>query len=68
MLKKILIGFLILIVLLIAAAIVIPILYKDKIISKAKEGINKSVNAKVNFGDAELTIISASAAPSWATK
>ena len=57
MLKKILIAFLILVLLLIAAAIVIPILYKDKIVAKAKEGINKSVNAKVNFSGADLTII-----------
>src|SRR5262245_25661755 len=57
MVKKILIIIGIIFLLLIAAAIIIPIVYKDKIIAKAKEGINKSVNAKVNFSDAELTII-----------
>src|ERR1041385_4469868 len=57
MLKKILIGLLIFVLLLIAAAIILPFVFKDKIVAKAKESINNSVNAKVNFSGADLTII-----------
>ena len=46
------------ILLLIIAAVALPFLFKDKIIAKAKEEINKSVNAKVNFGDFDLTLLS----------
>lgn len=57
MMKKILIATGILLMLLIVAAVFVPLIYKDKIAAKAKEGINKSVNAKVNFSSADLTII-----------
>ncbi|HYV94583.1 MAG TPA: AsmA-like C-terminal region-containing protein [Chitinophagales bacterium] len=55
--KKFLIAIAIIFFLIIAAAILLPILFKDKIIAKAKDEINKSVNAKVNFGKFDLTII-----------
>src|SRR6476659_2586344 len=55
--KKILIVIAIIFLLIIAAAILIPILFKDKIVAKAKEEINKSLNAKVNFSNFSLTLI-----------
>lgn len=55
--KKVLIGIAILFILIIAAAILIPFLFKDKIVAKAKDEINKSLNAKVNFSNFDLTII-----------
>lgn len=48
----------VILLLIIIAAIAIPFIFKDKIVAKAKEEINNSVNAKVNFGDFDLTIIS----------
>jgi len=57
MLKKIFLVLGILLLLLIAAAIILPFVFKDKIIAKAKDSINKSLNAKVNFSGADLTII-----------
>lgn len=56
--KKFLKIFGVLILLLFASAVALPFIFKDKIIAKAKEEINKSVNAKVNFGDFDLTLIS----------
>ena len=55
--KKILkISGIILIVLL-AAIISLPFLFKDKIVSKIKEEANKNLNAKLDFGDFDLTLI-----------
>ena len=48
----------IILVLLIAAIILLPIIFKDDIIAKVKEEINKNVNAKVDFGEFDLSIIS----------
>ena len=48
-------GFLLL--LFLVAAIVIPIFYKDKIVEVLKEETNKSLNAKVNFDDVELSLL-----------
>src|SRR5947207_1666461 len=55
--KKFLIIIAIIFILLIGAAILIPFLFKDKIVAKAKEELNKSLNAKVNFGKFDLTIV-----------
>ncbi len=55
--KKVLIGFLIFLVVLIASAIAIPFVFKDKIIAKAKEEISKQVNAKVDFKDIDLSLL-----------
>lgn len=58
MIKKILkwtgITILVLIVLIIAA----PFIFKDKIVAIVKEEANKNLNAKVDFGDFDLTLIS----------
>ncbi|MBK7966418.1 MAG: hypothetical protein IPK10_14815 [Bacteroidetes bacterium] len=56
MLKKILIGLGSFIVLLLAAAFILPIMYKGKIETMVKEEINKSINAKVDFSSYDLTI------------
>ena len=55
--KKVLVGFLILLFVLFASAFVIPFFFKDKIIAKAKEEISKQVNAKVDFKDIDLSIL-----------
>src|SRR5437868_5428781 len=57
MLKKIfyVIGGLLL--LIIIAAIAIPILFKGKIIARVKDEINKNIEAKVDFGDFDLSLI-----------
>ena len=57
MLKKILVGLGIFIVIILGAAIVLPIVYKDKIVALIKDEVNKKVNAKVDFGDFNLTLI-----------
>ena len=58
MIKKILKILGVIVILLIAAIIVLPIVFKDDIIEKVKEEINNNVNAKVDFGDFDLSLIS----------
>ena len=58
MVKKILIGFLILIVVLLAAVAAIPFFFKDEIVAKVKEVANENLNAKVDFGDFDISIFS----------
>ncbi len=57
MLKKIILIVVSIFVLLLIAAVVLPIIYKDKIISMVKTEINKNVNAKVDFKSFDLTLI-----------
>jgi len=55
--KKIL-GFLfVLLLLVVAALILIPMLFKGKILDFAKKTINEEVNAKVDFDDVNLSLI-----------
>lgn len=58
MLKKISIAIAALLVLIIAAAAVIPLFFKKEIDAKLKSSINGRVNAKVNFKDLDLTLFS----------
>ena len=51
---KIIFGFVIIIIL---AAVAIPYFFKDQIVAKIKEDINKNVNAKVEFEDVSLSLI-----------
>jgi hypothetical protein len=44
-------------VLLIAAAVAIPYFFKDKIIAKVKEAINKELTAKVDFKDVDISLL-----------
>ncbi|MBX7181724.1 MAG: membrane assembly protein AsmA [Bacteroidia bacterium] len=55
--KKILYGILIFIGLFIATLVALPFLFKDKIIAKVKEEANKRLDAKMDFGDFDLTLI-----------
>jgi hypothetical protein len=43
---------------LIVALIALPFLFKDKLVKMAKEEANKNLNAKVDFGNFDLSIIS----------
>ncbi len=54
--KKIIRFFIYLIILLLIIIVSIPYLFKGKIVEMTKEEINKSVNAKVDFGDFDLTV------------
>ncbi len=47
----------ILIVLLLLAIILIPILFKDKIEAAVKEEVNKSINATVDWGEWDITLL-----------
>ncbi len=42
---------------LLAAAVAIPFLFKDKIITKLKSSINEKINAKVDFSDADISLL-----------
>lgn len=44
--------------LLIILAIILPIIFKDKIIAFAKDQINKQLNATVTFGDFDVSLLS----------
>lgn len=56
--KKILIVIGIIIALLIASIILLPIIFKDKIVAKVKTEINNNVNAKADFKSFDLTLLS----------
>jgi hypothetical protein len=55
--KRLLLVILALVVLLIGAAIAIPYIYKDEILSQVKNEINKNVRAEVDFADVELSLL-----------
>ncbi|MBX2973250.1 MAG: AsmA family protein [Flavobacteriales bacterium] len=55
--KRILLTLGILIVLLLGAAILIPILFKDRIEAAVKAEVNKNINAVVDWGDWDITIL-----------
>ena len=57
MMKKILLGLGIFLLLILTAAIVLPIIYKDKIIARLKTEINSSINAKVDFGNVDISLL-----------
>lgn len=58
MIKKIAITFAILLVVLFAAAACIPLIFKKEIVAKVKSSINNKVNAKVDFKEFDLSLIS----------
>src|SRR5690242_9206746 len=47
----------IIILILLIAAIVLPIVFKGKIIQAIKDGANKNMNAKMEFSDASLSLL-----------
>lgn len=55
--RKVLIGLLIFIIILVGAAIVLPIIYKDRIIEIVKKEANANLNATVDFKDIGLSLI-----------
>jgi hypothetical protein len=55
--KKIFIGIGLFFLLLIGSAIVLPILFKDKIIAKVKSEANNHLRAKMDFSSFDLTLI-----------
>lgn len=57
MLKKVLIGLAVLLVLLLSAAIVLPFVFKDKINARIKEEINKQLDAQVDYGSFDLSLL-----------
>jgi hypothetical protein len=58
MFKKIAITIAVLLVVLIAAAACVPLFFKKEIVAKVKSSINNKVNAKIDFGDFDLSLIS----------
>ena len=46
----------ILLAVLIAAAVAVPYFFKDKIIAKVKEAVNKDLSAKVEFKDVDISL------------
>lgn len=56
--KKISIILLVIFLVLFAVAASVPLLFKDTITNKVKTAINKNINAKVNFKEVDLSIIS----------
>ena len=58
MVKKILAVISILVILLITSLIVLPVIFKDDIVQLVKDGANDNLNALVNFGDFDLSLIS----------
>ncbi len=57
MLKKIGLSLLGLFALIVVAAVVLPIIYKDKIVQLVKDEANKNLNATLNFGEFDITLI-----------
>jgi uncharacterized protein involved in outer membrane biogenesis len=55
--KRILLTLGVLIVLLLAAAIILPIVFKDKIEAAVKAEVNKNINAVVDWGAWDITIL-----------
>lgn len=55
-LKRLLLFFLIFIVLLLGAAFLVPVIFKDKLLVMAQNVINENVNAEVVIGDVDVTI------------
>lgn len=56
MLRKVIIGIVVVLVLLVGAVAAVPFIFKDKLVALAKEEINKQVNATVDFGDFDVSI------------
>lgn len=57
-LKRLLLALGVLLLLFIGTALAIPYFFKDEILAKAKEAANANLNAKVDFSDANLSMLS----------
>lgn len=58
MIKKIFIVFGVLIVLLLTSIVVLPIIFKDDIVQAVKDAANDNLNAQVDFGDFDVSLLS----------
>lgn len=56
MIRKIFKAVLFILIIIISSAFAVPLLFKNKIISKVKESINKNLNAKVEFKDVDISL------------
>ncbi len=56
MLRKLLLGFLIVIVLLVGALAAVPFIFKDQLLAFAKTQINTYITAKVDFDDFDVSV------------
>ncbi len=54
--KKFLLIGLLIILGLVVSAVVLPYIFKHKIVAKAKQAINENLNATVNFGDFDISL------------
>jgi len=57
MIKKIFVGLLILVILIVGTLIAVPYIFKDDIVKLVKTEANKTVNAKIDFGHFDLSLI-----------
>ncbi len=55
--KRLLIGLLVLVVLLVGFLLAAPILFKDQIVANVKSAVNNNLNAKVDFADANVSFL-----------
>lgn len=55
--KKFIKIFMVVLLVLLGLLIALPFIFKDRIIGIAKEEINKNLNAKVDFGDMDLSLL-----------
>lgn len=56
MMKKMLIGLGIVLLLLVGAAIAVPMLFKDKIVAAVKDAANESLTARLDFSDVDISV------------
>ena len=57
MIKKIFLALGIFIMLIIASLFILPVIFKDNIVQLVKDSANENLNASVNFGDFDLSLI-----------
>ena len=55
--KKILLGLLILVVLFIGTLAAIPFFFKDEIVQGVKDAVNENLNATVEFADVDISLL-----------
>ncbi|MGH7456790.1 MAG: hypothetical protein ACRENG_35905, partial [bacterium] len=56
--KKVFIALAVVVALLLLAAILVPLLFKDKIVGLVKSEANKQLNATLEFADIRLSLFS----------
>ena len=55
--KRLLIGFLVFVVLIVGFLLLAPILFKDQIVANVKSAVNSTLNAQVDFADANVSFL-----------